>query len=78
MNAKVFLVVFMIALFVTEKAEAGILDTIKSIASKVWNSKTVQDLKRKGVNWIASKLGVSPQVAASMTLDEIMDALENY
>nr|P82656.1 RecName: Full=Hadrurin; AltName: Full=Non-disulfide-bridged peptide 2.1; Short=NDBP-2.1; AltName: Full=Non-disulfide-bridged peptide 3.1; Short=NDBP-3.1 [Hadrurus aztecus] len=41
----------------------GILDTIKSIASKVWNSKTVQDLKRKGINWVANKLGVSPQAA---------------
>uniref|UniRef100_A0A1V1WBL1 Putative NDBP n=1 Tax=Superstitionia donensis TaxID=311983 RepID=A0A1V1WBL1_9SCOR len=66
MNAKVFLVVFIVAMLVTDQAEAGFWKNI-------WNSDIVKNLRNKAVNWVKEKVG-APQVAK---LDEFLDSVYN-
>uniref|UniRef100_F1AWB0 Vejovine n=1 Tax=Vaejovis mexicanus TaxID=993612 RepID=NDB27_VAEME len=79
MNAKTLFVVFLIGMLVTEQVEAGIWSSIKNLASKAWNSDIGQSLRNKAAGainkFVADKIGVTPSQAASMTLDEIVDAM---
>uniref|UniRef100_A0A1V1WBM7 Putative NDBP n=1 Tax=Superstitionia donensis TaxID=311983 RepID=A0A1V1WBM7_9SCOR len=64
MNAKVFLAVFIVAMFVTDQAEAGFW-------KNVWNSDIAKNLRNKAVNWVQEKIG-APQAAK---LDEFLNSL---
>uniref|UniRef100_A0A1V1WBK7 Putative NDBP n=1 Tax=Superstitionia donensis TaxID=311983 RepID=A0A1V1WBK7_9SCOR len=66
MNAKIFLVVLLVAAFMTEETEAGFF-------GKIWNSDFVKNLRNKAVKFISDKIGTNPPQAA--TLDELLDAL---
>uniref|UniRef100_A0A224X3W5 Putative Non Disulfide Bridge Peptide n=1 Tax=Megacormus gertschi TaxID=1843536 RepID=A0A224X3W5_9SCOR len=79
MNAKTFLVVCMITMLAMDQAEAGFFNTIKNWASKAWNSDIGKQLRNKAAGalnkLVSEKIGVTPEQASAMTLDEIVDAM---
>nr|AOF40244.1 venom peptide HtAPx [Hadogenes troglodytes] len=79
MNTKAFFAVVFIAMLVTDQAEAGFFSTIGKWASKAWNSDIGKSLRNKAAGainkFVSDKIGVTPEKAGSMTLDEIVDAL---
>uniref|UniRef100_A0A1W7RB21 Antimicrobial peptide n=1 Tax=Hadrurus spadix TaxID=141984 RepID=A0A1W7RB21_9SCOR len=79
MNAKVFLAIFMIALLVTDQAEAGWWKALKSIGKKVLKSKLAKDIKKmakqRAKEYIVKKLNPPPEEEVA-AIDALMNSLD--
>nr|P0C8L3.1 RecName: Full=Venom protein HGE029; AltName: Full=Non-disulfide-bridged peptide 3.7; Short=NDBP-3.7; Flags: Precursor [Hadrurus gertschi] len=79
MNAKAFLAIFMIALLITDRAEAGWWNAFKSIGKKLLKSKLAKDItkmaKQRAKEYVVKKLNGPPEEEVA-AIDALMNSLD--